>query len=322
MKVSRILMMILSVALVLTSGFLAFLPSAQAQQSSATIEFADPLYYRVVFVYNWPDGGGSFHLMDQEIPRGQSIANTAGASMHTPMVPPAGNLVLGSWNTQPDGTGAEFTINTPIYSHMIVYAQWILAPPPPEPPPPFVPPAPEPPVVPPAPEPLADIEILPADMPLTPELPEEMEILPADVPLVPEPPETPDEDEIDLLPDAELTEIEDEQMPMATMPDSGNWAMSNLILSILGILIVPAVLIAGKRRGEYAQNRTQKNVCLAVICAVAVTGAVMFFLTQDMSAAVIAADSWTVLHAAMLAVQGITATLLFIRKNGNAPKAA
>lgn len=320
MKVSRILMMILSVAIVLTLGFSAFLPSAQAQQSSATIEFADPLYYRVVFVYNWPDGGGSFHIMDQEIPRGQSIANTAGASMHAPMVPPAGNLVLGSWNTQPDGTGAEFTVNTPVYSHMIVYAQWIIAPPPPpEPPPPVVPPAPEPPVVPPAPEPPV---VPPDDMPLTPELPEEMEILPDDVPLVPEPPETPDEDEIEILPNADLTEIEDEQTPLASIPASGNWAMSNLILSILGILIVPAVLIAGKRWDEYAKNRTQKNVCLAVICAVAVIGAVMFFLTQDMRGTVIATDSWTVLHAAMLAVQGITATLLFIRKNGNAPKAA
>lgn len=123
MKASRIGKWIVTAALVLSLAFPSLLVPVQAQQSTATIAFEDPGYYQVAFVYNWPGGGGSVHISPYRIPRGESFASI-GASMYSPMAPPGGNLILGGWNTQPDGDGSPLTADTPIYNHMVVYAQW------------------------------------------------------------------------------------------------------------------------------------------------------------------------------------------------------
>jgi hypothetical protein len=83
-----------------------------------------------------------------------------------------------------------------------------------------------------------------------------------------------------------------------------SWAWANLLLMLLGLILagltVLKVALAGQRTA--ARARRKRTVWAAVVSAVAVLGALLFFLLEDIYAPPVPVDRWTVLFAVLAAV--------------------
>lgn len=133
----------------------------------------------------------------------------------------------------------------------------------------------------------------------------------------------------------EEIEIEEEEPPLAE-PDLGAWALINLILSILGVIIAIYVTVRAllkKRRdnreaGEaqsYAQmeeaerenNGKEKRyriIWLAAVIILSIAAVVLFILTQDIRLPMIYIDWWTLAHIVLFAVELIGMFFIFKRR--------
>ena len=94
-------------------------------------------------------------------------------------------------------------------------------------------------------------------------------------------------------------------MPLANA-DSGNWALINLILSAITILLGIVVMFAKTR---------SKSLIKALGIIVAVASAVVFFATEDISSTMVMTDKWTLLMASMAVVNAVILAVGYKYKN-------
>jgi uncharacterized repeat protein (TIGR02543 family) len=101
-------------------------------------------------------------------------------------------------------------------------------------------------------------------------------------------------------------------------PATGEWAVLNLILVLIGIIIaVIAVIRAvrkGKDEGETARTEERGFAWPLISAIAAIVGIVFFFLTEDVSLPMAAADEWTVISI-LIFVVAIVAAVLAVRRN-------
>jgi uncharacterized repeat protein (TIGR02543 family) len=103
-----------------------------------------------------------------------------------------------------------------------------------------------------------------------------------------------------------------------------SWAVLNLVLSIVGLILVIVltawVLLQRKQQQRNSQSNSEvsekqksqhRNLWLAVVFAMGITGVVVFLLTEDLSCTMGLVDSWTIVNAIVLGVEVVVATFVF-----------
>ena len=105
--------------------------------------------------------------------------------------------------------------------------------------------------------------------------------------------------------ETEPVQIDDTEVPLANA-DSGNWALINLILSAITILLGIVVMSAKTR---------SKSLIKALGIIVAVASAVVFFATEDISSTMVMTDKWTLLMASMAVVNAVILAVGYKYKN-------
>lgn len=105
--------------------------------------------------------------------------------------------------------------------------------------------------------------------------------------------------------DTQPVQIDDTEVPLANA-DSGNWALINLILSAVTILLGIVVMFAKTR---------SKSFIKALGAIVAVASAAVFFITEDISSTMVMTDKWTLLMASMAVVNAVVLAVGYKYKN-------
>jgi hypothetical protein len=106
------------------------------------------------------------------------------------------------------------------------------------------------------------------------------------------------------------------EIPLFAGAGSDVWALLNLILCIIGVLlaIVTILRLINNRRydrdeeslvyqDEDGDKKRQKPVWVTMAIILSIAGAAVFILTQDMSSLMVLTDTWTILNAAILIVE-------------------
>jgi len=107
--------------------------------------------------------------------------------------------------------------------------------------------------------------------------------------------------------------IEDPTVPLAAIPapDLNTWALVNLILAAAGVAfaIMAIIRLARRRKNDQAdeadsaeQQGQGRTAWLVASVAMGVIGAVVFFLTEDMTRRMALVDGWTVVNAILFAI--------------------
>ncbi|MCL2678821.1 MAG: InlB B-repeat-containing protein [Dehalococcoidia bacterium] len=102
--------------------------------------------------------------------------------------------------------------------------------------------------------------------------------------------------------------------------DGDPWALVNLILCLLGVLLAVLVLIRAflwngvKDKEGHQEVRTVKYLWLFVVGILAVIGVIVFFLTEDMSMPVRLVDIWTIVNATIFILEILVVVLIFDKK--------
>ena len=128
-----------------------------------------------------------------------------------------------------------------------------------------------------------------------------------------------------VIPDEPVPEGEPEPdtiIPDDPTPTVVNWAVLNLVAAILTALGAAIALFRKKEEDDNESdeddNRSKKMLAAKIAGALAgVAAPITFFLTEDMSGVPTLIDKWTVLMAAMLAVQVVAA--VFNKKASELP---
>jgi uncharacterized membrane protein len=114
-----------------------------------------------------------------------------------------------------------------------------------------------------------------------------------------------------------------------------SWALINMILSVVGIVIATIYLIryithrrkeesreedkAAVRQGEEneEQNNKRRFSLLLISCITSVLAAAIFFITQELFSQMVWMDFWTIAHLVLLAVGIFAAVCVFRNQNDN-----
>ena len=93
----------------------------------------------------------------------------------------------------------------------------------------------------------------------------------------------------------------------------GNFAVTNLILAILALLIGIIAIIAGVWRRKDDEKKSSGTAVIAGLLAliIGIVSIIVFFLTEDLSATMTSTDSWTVWMAVLFVVTVILAAISF-----------
>ena len=121
--------------------------------------------------------------------------------------------------------------------------------------------------------------------------------------------------------------IADAEAPLAA--PAGNWALINLICTVLAAIGAAAALFRRKEdeETESDEDKRDRNMMIAKIAgaAAAIASLIAFFITEDMRLSMVLADKWTLLMAALFAVQIAAAAgnrkAAESRDNGEMPEA-
>ena len=121
--------------------------------------------------------------------------------------------------------------------------------------------------------------------------------------------------------------IADAEAPLAA--PAGNWALINLICTVLAAIGAAAALFRRKEdeETESDEDKRDRNMMIAKIAgaAAAIASLIAFFITEDMSLPMVLADKWTLLMAALFAAQIASAAsnrkAAESRDNGEMPEA-
>jgi uncharacterized repeat protein (TIGR02543 family) len=99
-----------------------------------------------------------------------------------------------------------------------------------------------------------------------------------------------------------VAKIVDEEEPeiVEPYPDPKEWALLNLILSVLSVILAIVTIIRTmrqKKRETWTKKEKQRRfIWLSAAIAVGIAGVVLFLLTQDMSQQMVLFDKWTIAH--------------------------
>jgi hypothetical protein len=108
---------------------------------------------------------------------------------------------------------------------------------------------------------------------------------------------------------------DDARIPLGTAAAKDHWALLNLIMAVAGIVYVLLISIAAvlrrRDRPKYVDGQAERRLhpiwyAVGLVCAI--FGAVLFFLTEDLTAQMILADKWTIIMVIVLAADVIAAT--------------
>ena len=123
--------------------------------------------------------------------------------------------------------------------------------------------------------------------------------------------------------------IDDPDVPLALIGETGAWALWNLILSIAGVVLAIMVgvhLLIRKRNDEKddteecdvdEEKRRSRVLFVLAIPILAIIGIILFILTQDMRLPMIMIDWWTLAHAILFVVAIISYLLAFRTEKRN-----
>jgi len=117
----------------------------------------------------------------------------------------------------------------------------------------------------------------------------------------------------------------DEPVPLVSPEGIDSWSLVDLLLAVIGVLLALVALITAlarrRRAAEWddddvsdAHTQRKPNATLAVAMVLAVFGAVLFLLVEDMNLAAAMFDVWTPLFAAALAAEAVAVALTFRKK--------
>jgi hypothetical protein len=98
---------------------------------------------------------------------------------------------------------------------------------------------------------------------------------------------------------------------------NSSWALINLILAGLGILLVFAAAVYAlirKKDHDYEFNHKRDKWLLAAVLS-GIAGMALFIITQDTRQLMVAADAWTIVHAILLAASVICAVRAVRRRD-------
>ncbi|MCL2032855.1 MAG: InlB B-repeat-containing protein [Methanomassiliicoccaceae archaeon] len=104
----------------------------------------------------------------------------------------------------------------------------------------------------------------------------------------------------------------------------GEWALLNLILALIGIVIAIVAVVDGMRkekeregrRDETAKSAGRSFAWMLVAAIAAVAGILFFIITEDMSLPMTFVDKWTVINAIIFVIVVIAAALAIMPKEG------
>ena len=263
-----------------------------------------------------------------------------GRNLPSAQPPPSGGYRFGRWVTRfPNGSYEMLDLDAVVYMPASVHARWTL--------PPTIPPPPNPPVRPPG-DSTADNGGNPATRPPVLTLPplvqapppapgpdfgsghairEPQTLPPVAAPPIPEPLLTlPPAMNAPFIPPLfvgehdfhELHGAQDAGIPFvmnipvfAPAGDLPAWALANLILSVLGIILAAAIIVRSTRQNR---GQSQKPYRLIVVCAAGVGGVALFVLTQTIGGAtMVLLNFWSPVH---IALAGIIA-MVGMKKHGS-----
>ena len=161
------------------------------------------------------------------------------------------------------------------------------------------------------------------DTPITPVIPVAPTVEP-EVVDTPAPPSTPTIPIVDQDPPlapvtpAPLTRLQDDFVPLANI-NASSWALINLLLAGAGVLLALTVLAAVLTRRSDSDKAAAKNqrgkslIWGSASFAAGLVALIVFFMTQDISAAMALVDGWTILHVVILIAQ-VALTVLAVSK--------
>lgn len=222
------------------------------------------------------------------------------------------------WNTQQDGNGQAFDLESEVSTDITVYAQWkeeeITPVDPVEPEKPVEPenPTPEQENPNPAPQdPVQDAE--PTTAVPAPTIENELYQARENNE---QPQEQGNEQALQQIVEEGVPtmNIGDQEVPLHGGSNKEVWALVNLILAIVGLVLSAAVIISIVRKNKKEQESQNSFEWLSVI--VSLMGIVVFFITENMSKVMVLVDKWTLLSVALILVQiGILAFAKFYKKH-------
>jgi len=116
-------------------------------------------------------------------------------------------------------------------------------------------------------------------------------------------------------------------IPLYSESGQSSWALVNLILGALGLVITVSLIVRGiqkkkrQTRGSAADRGSlpgpspesrhpARPVWGTVAKIMGIAGVVLFLFTQDIPGTMVLLDFWTIAHLVMIAVQGIAARLM------------
>jgi hypothetical protein len=103
--------------------------------------------------------------------------------------------------------------------------------------------------------------------------------------------------------------IGEQETPMANRQPANvsTWALVNLLLAIAGIALFIAMFIILPKRRREEDERKHTPVWLTLSCIAAAAGALLFILTQDISAKAVMIDRYTIMQAGIFALGFVVA---------------
>jgi len=117
-----------------------------------------------------------------------------------------------------------------------------------------------------------------------------------------------------------MVEIQPENLPIATF---AVWALLNLILTIVTVLIAVVLIAAWFRKrddvredSEYEQKERKYLAPRIAASAAAVASIIVFILTQDMSLPMILYDKWSILHG-IIVIAVVILAIFSKKRNGD-----
>jgi uncharacterized membrane protein len=94
-----------------------------------------------------------------------------------------------------------------------------------------------------------------------------------------------------------------------------NWALLNLILAVLGILLAAVAVVRSRRKdseedryGNREDRRKARKTWVIVSIATALIGIILFILTENMSLNMAIMDKWTIFNAVLFIAAGLGAS--------------
>ena len=115
--------------------------------------------------------------------------------------------------------------------------------------------------------------------------------------------------------------------PSGGIENAPAWALVNLVLSVVGLILSIALLIVcvllpsmKKQKAQKDSEKQQKqhrNLWLLIVLAMGITGVIVFLLTENIKLPMGLVDKWTIINAVIFIVELITIAFIFKRKENH-----